>query len=96
MDQVLRVGAKRRCDQCPKFYIVQTKHNRFCSKRCRDDFHRFGSPYLRLRPKIAEEAKMAASEIEMRIFAVMDQPTRNRYATLYPARARQFEEQLRD
>lgn len=94
MEQVLTVGAKRRCDQCPKFYTVQTKHHRFCTKKCRADFHRFGSPFLRLRPKIAEEARAAVDEYEMRMYAVMDQPTRNRYQTLYPARARHFDEQL--
>lgn len=95
MDQVLTVGARRRCDNCPQFYTVKTPKHRFHSTKCRQEFHRFGSPLLRLRDRIVKEVDTAAAAIEMRLYSAFDQQARSRYAGMYPVRARHFDEQLR-
>lgn len=92
----LIVGKRRRCDQDGKPYTVKTETHRFCSDKCRMDFHRYGSPFLKLREKIAAEVDRLGDEIEFRIFVVLDRETQNRYRVTYPDRARQIDEQLRE
>lgn len=96
MDQVLTVGTRRRCDNCPHFYTVKTSTHRFHSTKCRQEFHRFGSPLLRLRDRIGKEVNTAAAAIEMRVYSALDQQTRSRYAGMYPQLARHFDELLRE
>lgn len=95
-DNRLTVGSRRRCDCDGKPYTVKTETHRFCSDKCRADFHRYGSPFLKLREKIATEVDRMGEEIEFRFFAVMDRETQNKYRAAYPARGRRFDELRRE
>lgn len=90
------VGSRRRCDNCPKYYTVLKPDHRFCSTRCRKEFHRFGTPLLRLRPIMNKEIERAAEQTEFRIFTALDQPTAQRYRKLYPTQARRFDAMTRE
>ena len=94
MEHALVIGTRRRCDNCSKFYTVVREHHRFCTARCRQEFHRFGSPLLRLRDRIGREVALASEAIELRMFSALDTQSQRRYATLYPSRARRIERQL--
>jgi len=96
MTKPLQVGARRRCDNCAKFYIVKRENHRFHSPACRVEFNRNGSPLLRLRPVISKEVEKLTAEIEFRIFKVLDQQTENRYRKQFPARARKFDAMTAD
>lgn len=93
-DHKLEVGTRRRCDNDGRLYLVKTETHRFCSDKCRKEFHRFGSPFLQLRARIQSEVELATAEIEFRIFAVLDAGAQSRYRAAYPQRARRFDEQL--
>jgi hypothetical protein len=91
MNERLQVGTRRRCDNCGKPYTVNRENHRFHSPACRAEFHRTGSPLLRLRPVITKEVERLATEIEFRIFKVLDTQTERRYRAQFPARARKFD-----
>jgi hypothetical protein len=90
----LEVGCRRRCDNDGHFYTVKSSNNRFCSDKCRKQFHRFGSPFLKLREQVSKEADRAGEEIEFRLFSILDHNSQDRYRRAFPRRAARFDEQL--
>lgn len=95
-DKPLVVGSRRRCDNDGRLYTVKTENHHFCRSKCRNEFNRFGSPFLRLRARIASEVEAASDAIESRMFSVLDAGGQARYRRMYPARARRFDELLND
>lgn len=53
---------RRRCTNCPKFFWAIRKDHRFCSARCRKEFHENGTAYGKLRERLYKdiEKKLAA------------------------------------
>lgn len=90
--QALQIGSRRRCDNDARPYTVKSENHRFCSDRCRKQFHRYGSPFLRLRPLISKEVERALEEFEHSVFTVLDYNTQQRYRQQFPDRARRFDE----
>lgn len=93
MTEPLEIGARRRCDNDGRWYTVKAAHHKFCSDICRKQFHRFGSPFLRLRDHINKEVERASEQIEYRIFSILDHNSQERYRRAFPQRGRSFDEQ---
>jgi hypothetical protein len=91
MNETLKVGDRRRCDNCGRPYTIKRENHRFHSPACRSEFHRNGSPLIRLRPVISKEVERMAAEIELRIFKVLDTQSERRYRAQFPARAKAFD-----
>lgn len=43
---------RRRCDNCPHFFRPKQAKQRFCSNKCRMEFHRYGAAYGPLKDKL--------------------------------------------
>jgi hypothetical protein len=90
LDQALVIGSRRHCDNDGKLYTVKKKDHRFCTPKCRSEYHRFGSPYLKLRERISKEVERIGEDIEYRLFTALDVDARGRYMQRWPERARRF------
>lgn len=87
----LEIGSHRRCDNDGRLYSVRKKDQRFCCENCRKQFHKQGSPFLKLREKIEQEVARAVEECERRVYMTLDPAQKQRYRTYWPTRATKFD-----
>jgi len=87
VDRPIVPGVRRRCDNCPRFYIPKKSDHRFHSPECRADYHKFGPVLLRLRDRIDR----AAVELFYRFWKCLDAPSRARFKAENPEQAAAYE-----
>lgn len=85
------IGTRRRCDNDGKFYLVKARHHRFCKAECKAEYHRFGSPLLRLRDHLPAEILRVVEPLitaaELRIFKTLEPEQQTRYRRAFKTHA---------
>jgi hypothetical protein len=61
---------RRRCDNCPKFFQQTKVDHRFCTVKCRREFHRNGAGFGKLKDALP---KWIAKEVAKQLAAVLAQ-----------------------
>ena len=62
---------KKRCKNCPKFFELTKPNREFCSKKCKQEFHRYGNAFGPLKEKLFKMmAAQAKSEAAAQLVAV--------------------------
>lgn len=65
---------RKRCVNCPKFFLQRAVNKRFCSDQCRKEFFRYGSAFAPLKEKleamVTKWMKDYAAKVELRLKAL--------------------------
>ena len=73
---------RKRCENCPKFFEKMRKWQRFCSKECKDQFHKNGSAYGKLRDTLT---KLITREVASQVRDAVRQIVREEIQALQSA-----------
>lgn len=63
---------RKRCETCGDLYKPFRPEQRFCSDKCRADFHHHGGAYAKLKPLLLKELTRRAADIEARLSKEVD------------------------
>lgn len=63
---------RKRCETCGDLYKPYRPDQRFCSVKCRTDFHHHGGAYAKLKPLLLKELRQRTAEIEAKLSRDVD------------------------
>lgn len=54
---------KKRCQNCPKVFKPEQKHQNFCSPNCRKEYHKYGGAFAKVKAVMLVELKKRIREL---------------------------------